>query len=107
MSEPALASLRGTVARVVKGALHVEAEVVASVPGDYRLDAIVAGPAGADGSRPGVAWGEATRHLAAGRSRLAFDVPLDGDVAGPYLVDMRLLGLDPMGVAGRTVLEVR
>jgi len=66
---------------------------------------IVAGAKAGDGARPGIGWAEATSPLATGRAPLAVEVPI-GAAAGPLHVDARLLGLDPMGVAGRMELDV-
>lgn len=91
--------------------LRATAVADVAVAGRYRLDVIVAGAPGApgaDGSRPGRAWAESTVELAAGRQRLTLDVPLAGAPAGERLLaDVRLLGLDRPGLAGRLALEVK
>lgn len=88
--------------------LHVSAVASVTAAGRYRFDAIVAGAAQADGSRPGRAWGEASLELAAGRQRLSLDVPLpDGPAGERLLADVRLLGLDRPGLAGRVTIEVK
>jgi len=115
VNEPGAAKLatRGASARVVgTGAtrhVRVEADALVREAGRYRFDAIVAGAQGAQGRRPGRAWSEATQELAAGRVRLSLDVPLrESDPSGEaLLVDLRLLGLDRPGLAGRVTLETR
>jgi len=85
--------------------LRVTGAARVDVAGDYRFDVIVAGAKAGDGARPGIGWAEATSPLATGRAPLAVEVPI-GAAAGPLHVDARLLGLDPMGVAGRMELDV-
>jgi hypothetical protein len=74
--------------------------------GQYRFDVLVGGPAGPDGSRPGIAWAERTDDLAAGSAELTVAIPstLLGD--GPLNLDVRLLELSRVGVAGRVTLDV-
>lgn len=76
--------------------------------GWFRLEVTVAGAAAADGSRAGIAWAESTMRLAAGRTPLGLEIPasLLAAADGPLHLDIRLLGLDPLGLAGRTTLEV-
>lgn len=114
VNEPGDARLAdgGVTARVVgDGAarvLRVTAVADVAVAGRYRLDAIVAGAPGADGNRPGRAWAESTLELPAGRQRLSLDVPLAGAPEGErQLADVRLLGLDRPGLAGRVAVEVK
>ncbi len=88
--------------------LRVTAVAEVAVAGRYRLDAIVAGAAEADGSRPGRAWAESTVELSAGRQALSLDVPLAEAPAGERLLaDVRLLGLERPGLAGRAAVEVK
>lgn len=88
--------------------VHVEADVLVREAGRYRLDAIVAGAADGNGRRPGRAWSEASQELEAGRVRLSLDVPLgESDPDEALFVDVRLLGLDRPGLAGRVTLETR
>ena len=114
VNEPGDARLAdgGVTARVVGDGparvLRVTAVADVAVAGRYRLDAIVAGAPEADLSRPGRAWAESTLELAAGRQRLSLDVPLAGAPAGERLLaDVRLLGLDRPGLAGRVAVEVK
>jgi hypothetical protein len=89
--------------------LRVEAGARIGSAGTYRLDVIVAGAPSADGSRPAIAWAEAIQRLEGGLARPALEIPLDelGDTAsGPLLLDVRLLGLDPAGLAGRAAVEI-
>jgi hypothetical protein len=76
--------------------------------GLFRLEVIVAGAAAEDGSRPGIAWAESTTRLAAGRTPLSVEMPasLLAGADGALYLDIRLLGLDSIGLAGRTTLEV-
>ena len=113
VNEPGAAALLAASARLVGPAsarrLRIEARADVAIPGDYRLDAIVAGAAAADGSRPGKAWGERTQHLEAGPATLLLEIPQRelGPVPRAGLhVDVRLLGLDALGVAGRLDFDV-
>jgi hypothetical protein len=85
-------------------ALRVRASVDVVLPGAYRLDVIAA-----DGARNAIAWGEGVRNLATGATELELDIPLAhlGAVrADELFLDVRLLGLDTIGVAGRVTKEV-
>lgn len=114
MSESPAARLlaRVTQARLVgQGAerrLLVTTAAKSESGGLFRLEVIVAGAAAEDGSRPGIAWAESTTRLAAGRTPLAVEIPasLLSGADGALHLDIRLLGLDAMGLAGRTTLEV-
>jgi hypothetical protein len=89
--------------------LRVTSVVEVQTPGTYRFDVIVAGSANSEGSRPGVAWAESTDVLAAGRQTLSVDIPLKlvrSSMRQGLNLDVRLLGLDPMGVAGRETLDI-
>jgi hypothetical protein len=114
VSEPEAARLlaRFTEARFVDGengrVLRVSSRVRVETPGLYRFDVIVAGAREGDGSRAAVAWAEATDRLGKGERVIEADIPtalLDG-ASGPLLLDVRLVGLDPLGLAGRTTIEV-
>lgn len=74
--------------------------------GEYRLDVLAGGAVGPDGSRAGLAWAERSEELTAGPTELSVDLPaaLLGD--GPVHLDVRLLGLSRLGVAGRATLDV-
>lgn len=110
MNEPALARLGEVSARFVGAEgdrrLRIAASVDVRQPGDYRLDAIVSGAAELDGSRPGLAWGEATVTLAKGAQRVTLEIPA-AQIAGEGVlhVDVRLLGLTTTGLAGRAELD--
>jgi hypothetical protein len=89
---------------VVGDALRVTASVDVRIAGTYRFDAIFA-----DGSQNGIAWAEGVRTLAAGRSTIEMNIPLADLSAAPLtdlVLDARLLGLDPIGVAGRRTLAM-
>lgn len=105
----AAALLAGSVsARLDGDGLLVTARARVREAGTYRLDVLVGGPAGADGGRTGVAWGELTETLSPGTAELTLRIPaadLAGS-AGPLSAEVRLLGLDPLGVAGRTTVDV-
>jgi hypothetical protein len=113
VSEPGRARLQAVRAQVLNEGegngggrrLRVDAEALVAQAGRYRLDVIVAGPADAKGRRAGVAWGESSDAFRKGRAPLALEIPLPQDQPGPYLVDVRLLGLDSPTLAGRTTLE--
>lgn len=81
--------------------LRVTAKVDVRIAGNYRFDVIAAGAAGAAGARPNLAWAEGARRLEVGETTLTIDLPL---VDAKYF-DVRLLGLDAMGVADRTTVE--
>lgn len=101
--------LAGSVAaRRDGGDLVVTATARVREAGTYRLDVLVGASASADGSRPGVAWGELTQELAAGTADLALRIPAAelAGAAGPLAAEVRLLGLSPMGVAGRALVDV-
>ncbi|HET9316159.1 MAG TPA: choice-of-anchor X domain-containing protein, partial [Vicinamibacteria bacterium] len=108
MTESGAASLDATRATLRSG-LHVAAVADVKVAGRYRLDVIVATPPDADGRQRGVAWAQAPKTLAVGRTPLSLTVSADslGEAAGgPFFVDVRLIGLDAPGVS-RTTLEVK
>lgn len=113
VSEPGVARLakEGLTARWVgdgaSRALRVSGSAVVQTSGDYRLDVVVAGAVSKEGVRPGLAWAESTMHLARGTDAISVDVPAAeiAETAG-LLVDVKLLGLDTIGVAGRAALTV-
>ena len=83
-----------------EGVLRVTASADVAIPGAYRFDVIVASDSTA------LAWGEGVRQLSRGMNELALEIPLDATAASLQL-DVRLLGLDQIGIAGRIALEVR
>lgn len=92
-------------ATVTDGVLHVHANADVLAAGSYRFDVIVASGANAKGERDGIAWGEAVRTLTTGANELALDVPLADASTHDLFLDVRLLNLDSMGVAGRVTRE--
>lgn len=77
--------------------VRVPAEVF--VEGTYRFDVVIA-----DRDRNAVAWAEGVRTITRGGTMLEIAIPLAhlGNTNREALfIDARLLGLDPMGVAGR------
>lgn len=82
------------------GVLRVTADTDVVIPGAYRFDVIVASNGTA------LAWGEGTRQLVRGANEITLDIPLDSAAADLHL-DVRLLGLDTIGVAGRETIDVR
>lgn len=86
--------------------LLVTADAAVREGGEYRLDVLAGGAAAPDGSRRGMAWAERTDDLTAGPAELAVAIPasLLGD--DPLQLDVRLLGLTHVGVAGRVTLDV-
>ncbi|MDP9193156.1 MAG: hypothetical protein M3P06_15775 [Acidobacteriota bacterium] len=89
---------------VTADALRVRASVDVVLPGSYRFDVLAA-----DGSRNAVAWGEGVRDLTIGASELTLAIPLahlGGTRIEDLFLDVRLLGLDTIGVAGRATKEV-
>lgn len=107
IAERGAARLRAESVRAVRidDFLRVTASVDVSVAGMYRFDVIVAGAPGDGGSRPALAWGEGMRRLSLGANTLSLDIPVDA--AGELRLDVRLLGMDEMGVAGRAEIDVR
>jgi hypothetical protein len=89
---------------VVGNALRVRASVDVYLEGAYRFDVLAA-----DGSRNAIAWAEGARKLGTGATTLELDLPLThlGNTRVEDLfLDVRLLGLDVIGVAGRVTKEV-
>ena len=84
----------------IDGVLRVTANANVVIAGAYRFDVVVASNGTA------LAWGEGTRQLARGATEITLDLPLDSSAADLHL-DVRLLGLDTIGVAGRATLDVR
>jgi len=87
-----LSSLRSD---VIGDTLRVTVDANMHLSGNYRLDVFVA-----DGDRNALAWGEGARTLTTGPTTLTMDIPLANAHEGMRL-DVRLLGLDTPGVAGR------
>jgi hypothetical protein len=86
---------------VVTGALRVSLDADIALAGAYRFDVIIADDAG-----NAVAWGEGVRKLETGATTLELDIPLahlGGTPVERLKFDVRLLGLDVIGVAGRVV----
>jgi len=108
MNERGAARLLGrTVHATVDGnVLHVTARADVRDAGRYRFDVIAASAADAGGDRHGIAWGEAERTLDSGPALLSIDVPLPANSDARF-VDVRLLTLDTIGVAGRVGIEIR
>ncbi|MEO8380591.1 MAG: hypothetical protein ABI779_13070 [Acidobacteriota bacterium] len=90
---------------VLSGVLRLTVPADVALAGNYRLDVIVA-----DDAHNGLAWAEGARTLPTGRTALTIDIPLThlGDTPIDQLfLDVRLLGLDPIGVAGRATLRMQ
>jgi hypothetical protein len=104
MAERGAAHL-GTIRTEIAGdALRVHASVDVFVPGAYRLDVLAA-----DGARNAVAWAQGPRDLVTGATELELDIPLaqlGNTRVEDLFLDVRLLGLDVIGVAGRVTKEV-
>jgi len=92
----------GEIRTAVAGdALRVTAPAEVFLRGSYRLDVIVSTLDGFS-----VAWAEGARKLEQGAELLQIDIPLEhlgGAPVESLSFDVRLLGLDFMGVAGRAV----
>jgi hypothetical protein len=89
---------------VVGDALRVRASVDVFLEGAYRFDVLAA-----DGSGNAVAWAEGVRKLNTGATDLELDIPiahLGNTRVEELFLDVRLLGLDLIGVAGRVTKEV-
>jgi hypothetical protein len=90
---------------VVNDVLRVTVPAEMFIAGRYRLDVLVA-----DDARNGVAWAEGIRTLNTGATELDIDIPLAhlGTTSPDALrLDVRLLGLDTIGVAGRVTHNIR
>jgi hypothetical protein len=89
---------------VVGDALRVRTSVNVFLEGAYRFDVLAA-----DGARNAVAWAEGVRNLTTGATELELDIPLahlGSTRVEDLFLDMRLLGLDTIGVAGRVTKEL-
>jgi len=106
MNERLSARLGRINSRVEGDMLHVTADANVMEAGRYRFDVIVASTRDANGARQGVAWGEAAQTLERGRNELSIDIPLSGARAGDLFLDVRLLNLDSMGMAGRQTVDI-
>ena len=99
VSERDAARLGKIQTEVVGDLLRVSLPTDVKIAGAYRLDVLIA-----DQDRNGIAWGEGRRDLTIGATTLSLDIPL-ADLGGrdpsELFFDVRLLGLDVMGVAGR------
>lgn len=109
MNERASASLepRSVRATIDGDVLRISATANVAIAGNYRYDVIVASRRDATGERRGIASGEAMRTLDRGAAQLALDVPLSmlgGASANDLFLDVRLLNLDVLGVAGRVTV---
>jgi hypothetical protein len=110
IAEPGHARLRASsvAARVVsvrgERVLRVTASPDVSRAGRYRLDVLVAGRPDANGSQSLLASRESLITLSRGRRTVTVDVPLPSDDAA--LADVRLLGVDLPGLAGRVTLTL-
>jgi hypothetical protein len=99
VSERGAARLGTIRTEVVGDALRVSLDANVKLAGAYRLDVIVA-----DRDHNALAWGEGRRDLTLGATKLELDIPLanlGGANPEALFYDVRLLGLDTMGVAGR------
>lgn len=104
VAERGSARLGAIRAEVVGDSLRISTPADVFIAGTYRFDVIVA-----DDARNALAWGEAVRKLENGAASLHIDIPLShlGNTRVQDLfLDVRLLGLDHMGVAGRATLNV-
>jgi hypothetical protein len=103
VAERGAAHLGAVRTEVVGNALRVYAPVDVVLAGNYRLDVLAA-----DGARNGVAWAQGVRNLTTGASELSLDIPLS-DLGNTRIedlfLDVRLLGIDTIGVAGRVTKE--
>jgi hypothetical protein len=104
VAERGAARLGKVRAEVVGDALRISAPADVREPGAYRLDVQVA-----DSARNALAWGEAVRRLDLGANELSIGIPLSHLGAAKVdelFLDVRLLGLDTIGVAGRVTVEM-
>jgi hypothetical protein len=104
MAERGAARLGAVRAEVVGDSLRISAPADVALAGAYRFDVQVA-----DDARNALAWGEAVRRLDTGAAALSIDIPLAHLGSTPVeslFLDVRLLGLDTIGVAGRVTMSV-
>ncbi|HYO78312.1 MAG TPA: hypothetical protein VE010_17770 [Thermoanaerobaculia bacterium] len=104
VAERGAARLGAVRAEVVGDALRISAPADVAMAGTYRFDVQIA-----DDARTALAWGEAVRNLENGATTLSIDIPLahlGGTRVEDLFLDVRLLGLDTIGVAGRVTLEL-
>lgn len=93
---------------VVGDTLRVTSDIDVAIAGNYRYDVIVASRADAAGERRGLAAGQELHALATGDAKLSLDFPLSmlgGAKLEELFLDVRLLSLDVMGLAGRVTVE--
>jgi hypothetical protein len=102
VAERAIAKIVSTKAVRDGEVLRVTASVDVAVAGMYRFDAIIAGAADEAGSRAALAWGENGQRFEAGTHELMLELPANGAA----IADIRLIGLDPVGVAGQVTLAI-
>ena len=105
IAERGLARLGRVRTEIIENALRVTAAADVNIEGNYRLDVIVS-----DRDGNAIAWAEGARRLTTGATTVDVDVPLDllgGASLDGLSFDVRLLGLDPMGVAGRVIVKRR
>jgi hypothetical protein len=98
VSERGSARLGAVNAQVVGDSLRVTVPAEILNAGNYRFDVIAA----ADGVS--LAWGQGMRNLSPGNTTLTLDLPL-ATARGLHL-DVRLLGMDEIGVAGTATIDV-
>ena len=85
-------------------ALRIEVAADVKLAGTYRFDAIVVGR-----QESALAWAEGVRRLETGGTTLAIEIPLahlNGTPREDLSLDLRLLGLDPIGVAGMVRVDL-
>lgn len=104
MAERGAARLGRVRTEVAGDALRIIASVDVAIAGTYRYDVVIA-----DDGRNALAWGEAVRTLETGPATVEIDIPLahlGNTRVDDLFLDVRLLGLDTIGVAGRVTLDV-
>jgi len=104
VAERAAARLGEITTEVVGNALRVRAQAEQAHVEKEIFDVLAA-----DASRNAVAWGEGVRKLSTGATTLELDIPLahlGNTRVEDLFLDVRLLGLDTIGVAGRVTKEI-
>lgn len=99
VAERGAARLGAIHATRVDGVLRVTASADVVIAGAYRFDVIAASHG------MSLAWGEGVRQLQRGANELVLDIPV-AESAELHL-DVRLLGLDTIGVAGCATVNVK
>jgi hypothetical protein len=102
VAERGIARLGETSVTLTEMTVRVHADVDVKEPGTYRLDIVAAR------RETAVAWAQEDRELAAGAASWDVEIPRTlVESTRDLQFDIRLVGVDPIGVAGRVVLPLK